>query len=795
MATTQIRRAAVIGGGVMGRGIAALLASARIPCYLFDIVPKAKEGDDPKDPAFRNSLATKSVEGLRKDKPSLIYSQRDIELITPVNVEDHAEKLSEVDFIIEAVPESMKIKHATFDLIARHANDHALIASNTSGLSIEEMLKGRDESFRGRFVVMHFFNPVRYMKLLEIIPSRATRDEVLKAAVEFGRDTLGKGIVFAKDTTNFVANRVGIHAMMSVIHAMEKYDMTPTDVDVIFSKPMGRPKSAVFGTADIVGLDTFIHVAKNCYDTLTQDPERELFKMPDFVHKMVEKGYLGRKTKAGFFKREKGVMYALNLDTLEYEERGDKPEFDSTSAARGPASARIRSVVVEGQDEAAKFAREVTLRSLAYSARLLGEIADDIVNIDRGMRWGFNWDLGPFESWDALGVKWATEQMKKAGFKVPAWVDKMIAEGHESFYIERGAERLYYDYKSGEYVPVPRDEKEVRVERLKKSDKSVRSNDGATLYDAGEGVLCLEIHTKMNTVDLDVIAMMEQAIEELEGSSSWQGLVIANDSDNFSVGANVALVVGAANSGEFDQIEQLIKRFQDANQQMRYSSKPVVVAPTGMTLGGGAEITMGANAVVAAGELYIGLVEFGVGLIPGGGGNLQLMRNVFGAHSQSKDFLAMPFLQKVFMSIGMAKVATSAEEAIEAGFMLAERDQVILNRDHLLYYAKQRALGMARAGWRPPRPSKFRLPGKDGYATIDMLLYSMVQDGQISEHDRLIGQKLATVLTGGTTSLQHLVSEQDLLDLERQGFLSLCGEQKTKDRMIHMVMKNKPLRN
>ncbi len=795
MATKQIRKAAVIGGGVMGRGIAALLANARIPCYLFDIVPKAGDGDDINDPTFRNSLAAKSVAGLKKDKPSLIFTKRDIELITPANVEDHPELLGEVDFIIEAVPESMRIKHITFDMIAKHGNPDAIIASNTSGLSIEGMLEGRDKSFQERFVVMHFFNPVRYMKLLEIIPGKNTSKDVLETAVSFGQNTLGKGIVFAKDTTNFIANRIGVHAMMSVIHTMDKYEMTPTAVDVIFSKPMGRPKSAVFGTADIVGLDTFVHVAQNCYDTLVDDEERDVFQMPDFVNQMVEKKYLGRKTKAGFFKRVKKEMFALNLKTMEYEPRGEKPKFDSTSGARGPAAKRIKKVVVDGEDNAAAFAREVTLRSLAYSARRLGEIADDIVNVDRGMRWGFNWDLGPFQTWDALGVEWATNQMKEMGFEVPAWVDKMISSGHTAFYKYDGATAMYFDYTSNEYKPIPVDEKEMTVGQLKREDKAVKSNDGATLYDAGDGVLCLEVHTKMNTVDLDVITMMEDALEVLEGNAEWKGLVIANDSDNFSVGANVALVVGAANSGQFDQIEELIKRFQDANQNMRYSSKPVVTAPTGMTFGGGAEITMGGNAVVAAGELYIGLVEFGVGLIPGGGGNLQLMRNVFGPHSDSKDFLALPFLQKVFMNIGMANVATSAEEAIEAGFMVAERDQVVLNRDHLLYYAKQRVLGMANAGFRAPRQSKFRLPGKEGFATIDMLLYSMVQDGQISDHDRLIGQKLATVLTGGTTSVQHLVTEQHLLDLEREAFLSLCGEEKTKERMIHMVMNNKPLRN
>ena len=795
MASKPIRKAAVIGGGVMGRGIAAHLANARIPCLLLDIVPpNPKPGDDVNDPAFRNRFAAGAIEAMKKDKPSAIFNARDLDLITPGNVEDHVGLLADCDFIIEAVPESMKIKQATFDKIEAHAHPEAVIASNTSGLSIQGMLEGRSEGFKRRFVVMHFFNPVRYMKLLEIIPGPQTDPALVEAMTAFGQDVLGKGIVYAKDTTNFIANRIGVHGMMSIMHTMDKYEMGVDAVDTIFGKPMGRPKSAVFGTADVVGLDTFVHVAQNCYDTLVEDEERDCFVMPERVQQLVKNGWLGRKSGQGFSRKVGKDLLTLNLQTMEYEPR-QKPEFASVKAARGSAAQRVKAVVVDGQDQAAAFAREVTLRSLAYSARRLGEIADDVVNVDRAMRWGFNWELGPFETWDALGVEWAASQMKAHGFAVPGWVHDMIAKGHTAFYTWQGSVQHYYDYKEGGYRPVPRSAQEVNVDLLRRQGAALKTNESATLLDGGDGVLVLEFHSKANTIDLDIISMMETALETMEGGQQWKGLVIANDADNFSMGANVGLVVGAANSGAFDQIEGLIKRFQDANQNMRYSAKPVVVAPTGMTLGGGAEVTMGGNAVVAAGELYIGLVEMGVGLIPGGGGNLQLMRNIFGAHADDKDFNPLPFIQKIFMNIGMAKVATSAEEAVDAGFLLAERDTVILNRDHLLHYAKQKVLGMAAAGFRPPRKKTFRLPGRDGIATIDMLLYSMMHNGQISAHDRLIGKKLATVLCGGDTSTALLVDEQTLLDLEREEFLSLCGEEKTKERMISIALYNKPLRN
>ncbi|MGM0557395.1 MAG: 3-hydroxyacyl-CoA dehydrogenase NAD-binding domain-containing protein [Myxococcota bacterium] len=791
MAKKRIRKAVVIGGGVMGSGIAAHLANARIPVHLLDIVPKPGEDDDPEDPAFRNKLARNAIQKMKKASPSPIYLERDLELITPGNVEDDLDALADADWVVEAVPERMSIKQDTFAKIEEHAGEDTIIASNTSGLSIEGMLEGRSDAFKERFLVTHFFNPVRYMKLLELVPAQATSEEVVDTMVKFGRDVLGKGIVFGKDTTNFVANRIGVHGMMTIIDLMPKYEMSIEDVDQVFGKPMGRPKSAVFRTADVVGLDTFVHVSTNCYDTLTEDEDRDVFQVPEFVKEMADKGWTGQKAGQGFYKKTKEGILALRPETMEYEPR-DKSEFDSLEGAKGSPADKINHVIREGDDQAADFAREATFRSLAYSARRLGEIADDIVNIDRGMRWGFNWKLGPFQTWDAIGVEWAVEQMHENDIDLPEWVDEMVEAGHETFYKWDGATRKYYDPLDGEYKAVPTDDKEISIDVLKRSDQKVMGNDGASLYDIGDGVALLEFHTKMNSVDNDIIEMMEKAAAEVD--DNWKGLVIGNGSDNFSAGANLMLVLMNARAENWGDIEQMIERFQNANQKMRYISKPVVSAPRGLTLGGGAEVAMGANAIQAAGELYMGLVEVGVGLIPGGGGNLQLLRNVFGEVADEKDFDPLPFLQKTFMNIGMGEVAKSADQARKAGF-LTRTDEISINADHRIHHAKQKVLGLAASGFTPPRPTRFRLPGNDGVATMDMMLYGMQTQMQISEYDRHIGKKLATVLCGGDTTRAVLTSEEKLLELEREAFLSLCGEEKTQERMQHMLMHNKPLRN
>ncbi|AKJ02048.1 3-hydroxyacyl-CoA dehydrogenase [Archangium gephyra] len=795
--TMRIRKVAVLGAGVMGSGIAAHLANSGVRALLLDIVPpKAAPGEDTASKAFRNKFAQGALANMRKQKPSPIVSEQVFTAIEVGNFEDDLGRLAECDWVIEVVKEDMAVKQALFAKVEQHARKGTIISSNTSGLSIKGMLEGRGAEFRKNFLVTHFFNPVRYMKLLELVAGPETDPEVVKSIHRFGEEVLGKGIVYGKDTTNFIANRVGTYGMMRTISEMQKAELSIEEVDKIFGPAMGRPKSAVFRTADIVGLDTFSHVAKNCYDTLTQDEEREVFAIPDFLQKMVAKGMLGDKSGGGFYKKDKSAggkdILALDLKTLEYRPQV-KVRYESLGAAKDVENVRERvATVLNGQDKAAKFAERITLDVLAYASRRIPEIADDVVNIDRGMRWGFAWDLGPFETWDAYGVKKGLERMKELGLKPAAWVEEMLAKGRTSFYGVEGGKDTYWDIPSKSVKVVPENARTSRVEYLKRGNKKITGNESASLWDMGDGVTLLEFHSKMNSIDDSIIAMMNTALDETE--KNFRGLVVGNDGANFSAGANIMALLMAAKSDEFEAIRKMASGFQAANQRMRYSPVPVVTAPFNLTLGGGAESAMGGNAIQASAELYMGLVEVGVGLIPGGGGTMQLLRNVYGAYSADKDFDAFPFIKKVFLAIGTAKVATSAEEARELGFLNAN-DGISANRDFLLSDAKQRVIGMANAGFRAPRPTRFRLPGASGYATIDMMLYDMQLNGQVSAHDRKIAQKLARVLTGGDTSPQVLVTEERLLELELEAFLSLCGEEKTQDRLMFMLEKGKPLRN
>jgi len=795
--TTRIRKVAVLGAGVMGSGIAAHLANSGVRALLLDIVPpKAAAGEDTSSKAYRNKFALGALANMRKQKPSPIMSEQVFSAIEVGNFEDDLGRLAECDWVIEVVKEDMAVKQALFAKVEQHARKDAIVSSNTSGLSIKGMLEGRGAEFRKRFLVTHFFNPVRYMKLLELVAGPETDPEVVKSVHRFGEEVLGKGIVYGKDTTNFIANRVGTYGMMRTISEMQKAELSIEEVDKIFGPAMGRPKSAVFRTADIVGLDTFSHVAKNCYDTLTQDEEREVFAIPEFLQKMVAKGMLGDKTGGGFYKKDKSAggkdILALDLKTLEYHPQA-KVRYESLGAAKDIENVRERvATVLNGQDKAARFAERITLDVLAYASRRIPEIADDVVNIDRGMRWGFAWDLGPFETWDAYGVKKGLARMKELGLKPAAWVEEMVASGRESFYGVAEGKDTYWDIPSKSVKVVPENARTQRVEYLKRGNKKITGNESASLWDMGDGVTMLEFHSKMNSIDDNIIAMMNTALDETE--KNFRGLVIGNDGANFSAGANIMALLMAAKSDEFEAIRKMAAGFQAANQRMRYSPVPVVTAPFNLTLGGGAESAMGGNAIQASAELYMGLVEVGVGLIPGGGGTLQLLRNVYGAYSADKDFDAFPFIKKVFLAIGTAKVATSAEEARELGFLSAN-DGISANRDFLLSDAKQRVIGMANAGFRAPRPTRFRLPGSSGYATIDMMLYDMELNGQVSAHDRKIAQKLARVLTGGDTSPSVLLTEERMLELELEAFLSLCGEEKTQDRLMFMLEKGKPLRN
>jgi 3-hydroxyacyl-CoA dehydrogenase len=606
----QIRKVAVLGAGVMGSGIAAHLANAGIPSLLLDMVPRnPQEGEDTSSKAFRNKYAASAIQKLKKSRPPALFTKRDLALIEVGNFDDDLHRVSECDWIVEVVIENLAIKQSLFAKIEEHRRPGTLITSNTSGLSIEGMQEGRSDDFRRHFLVTHFFNPVRYMKLLELVPGSDTDPAAMALLARFGEEVIGKGIVYGKDTTNFIANRIGVYGMMKTMQAMQSGGYSVEEVDKVFGPATGRPKSAVFRTADLVGLDTFAHVSKNCYDTLPDDEERDIFQLPAFAQQMIEKGWLGGKSGQGFYKKSKGadgkrVILSLDLDTLEYTEQA-KVRYASLGAAKKEKDvrARIKKVVYfEGEDRGAALAREVIFASLAYSARRLGEIADDVVNIDRGMRWGFNWDLGPFETWDALGVKETIAQMTKDGLTVADWVVEMVETGHETFYgVREDGEPTFYDVKTKAYQPVPRSEKDVSLGYLKqtKAAGKVASNLSASLWDIGDGVLGLEFHSalnaKMNPIDDDIIIMMEKAVEEVE--ANYEGLVIGHDGDTYSAGANLLLLLMHANQSNWDGIAEIVTRFQAANQAMRYCNKPVVAAPAGLALGGGAEVVLGANAV------------------------------------------------------------------------------------------------------------------------------------------------------------------------------------------------------
>jgi 3-hydroxyacyl-CoA dehydrogenase len=799
----KFRSAAVLGAGVMGSGIAAHLANAGIPTLLLDVVPPELTGEERRkglaetSPSFRNRFAERALEAIRKSRPPLLYSRKDIDLIAAGNLEDDLPLAAACDWVVEAVVENLDVKRALFEELERHLAPGTIVSSNTSGLPIASMVAGRGEPFRRRFLVTHFFNPVRYMRLLEIVPGEDTDPEVLDRMAAFGGRRLGKGTVRAKDTPNFIGNRIGVFAMMHAMHAMAEEGFSVEEVDAILGPALGRPKSAAFGTADIVGLDTLLHVSDNVYRSLLDDPARELFLPPPFVAEMVRRGWTGRKAGAGFYKMEgKGEdrrKLVLDPGTFEYRPAG-KVRFSSLDAARSveDAGARIRAVV-SGDDKAARFAWRVLSETLLYAARRIPEIADDVVGIDNAMKWGFNWALGPFETWDALGVSESAARMRAEGKEIPENVGKMLALGNPSFYRSREGTAAYYDFGTSGYVPVTVSPDVILLPALRDRNKVVRENMGAALYDIGDGVLCLEFRTKMNTIDADIVAMMSEGVDLAE--REFAGMVIANHAEHFCAGANLMLVFLEAQNRNFDNLERMVREFQGAVMRLRHSERPVVAAPAGMALGGGCEISMGADRIRAAAETYMGLVEVGVGLVPAGGGLKEMVIRHLEGIPEGVRTDPLPFLRKAFETVGTAKVSGSAAEARELGF-LRPWDRVTINRDFLIREAKDAVLALSREGYEPPRPrTDIVLPGRSGFAMFAYGLYTMRAAGQISGHDERIGRRIAFVMTGGDLPAGARLSEQDLLDLEREAFLSLCGEEKTLERIQHMLMKGKPLRN
>ena len=792
----RIEKAAVLGAGVMGSGIAAHLANAGIPVVLLDIVPPDLSDEEKSDPKARNRFALNGIQTALKFKPApLFYAKRLQDLVTPGNFEDDLEKIADCDIIVEAVVENLEIKRKLFDQIIPQMKWGAIFSSNTSGLSIASMTEGYPDQFKQNFLVTHFFNPVRFMKLLEIVTGPDTDPEALETWVEFGDKVLGKGIVFGKDTPNFVANRIGVYGLLKVIQLMEEGDYTIEEIDAIFGVPMGRPRSAAFKTCDLVGLDTFAHVTKNCYDSLPDDDERDVFKLPDWAHKMIENNWLGGKTKGGFYKKDKVAKKKLVIDykTLEYREV-TKPRFDSVKTTKGvdDPSERVRNLL-NGDDRATEIAWKATAYSLIYAAKRIGEIADDIVNIDNALKWGFNWERGPFEGWDAIGVQESVEKMEAEGFKVPDIVKRVYTEGEGSFYKKEGTQRFYFDFNTGKYEPIVQPESFILLDDKKEEGKVIKENFGASLIDIGDGIACLEFHTKMNAIDDDVIQMINDSMDEVE--ENFDGMVVANHGENFSVGANLGLVVMAAQMQNWDMLEQVVKSLQDANMRMKYGTKPVVTCPAGMTLGGGCEIAMHGDRIQAAAETYMGLVEIGAGVLPAGGGCTQTIVRMLAGVPKGMVASRVPFVQRAFENIAMAKVSKSAEEARELGY-LREFDGKTISRDQVIYDAKQVALGLSRAGYRKPLPpDNLVLPGRDGVGLFKMGLYSFELGNFVTAHDKVCAEKIVWVLCGGDIEPNTAVTEQHLLDLEREGFLSLCGEEKSQARMDSLLKTGRPLRN
>jgi 3-hydroxyacyl-CoA dehydrogenase len=798
----EIQKAAVLGAGVMGATIAAHLANVGIPSYLLDIVPREltpeeeKKGLTLESPEVRNRLSIKGKEELLKNKQKPLYRDSNIDLITPGNFEDDMAKLKDVDWVIEVIVENMDIKKKVFKQVEANWTPGTIVSSNTSGLSINDMVSDNSPEFRRHFLGTHFFNPPRWMKLLEIIPCQETSDEVLKYMHRFCEKTLGKGVVFAKDTPNFIANRIGTFSGVYAVRLMLQEKMSIEEVDTITGPPMGRPKTATIRLLDMVGLDTFCHVARTIYDTSGDPAEKEVFDVPELLNKMVENKMLGDKTKQGFYKKVKGddgtQIMALDYEKMEYRPQ-EKPRFEILGKTKREGLEKGFKMLIDSDDKAGKFAWNMTKRNLLYSASMVPEISDEIYNIDRAMRWGFNLKVGPFENWDLIGVRESVERMKSEGEKIPANIEEMLAKGFESFYKEDDQGNLtYYDFASKSYKPVPVSAEIISLPTLKKQNKLIKGNDDASLIDMGDGVCCLEQHSPQQALSPLFWEFIFEALEEAE--KNYVGMVVGNHANNFCVGANVALFMMVAQSGEWDLLESQQKRLQDAFMAMKYSKFPVVAAPFQMTLGGGMELISHCDRVQAAADTFIGQVEMGMGVIPGAGGIKELLIRMTEGLRYDVKVDRFPYVQKAFEAIAMATVSSSARHAQELGFLRAT-DNVTVNQDYLLHDAKNTVLAMVLEGYEQPKPKPIKVLGADGIAAFKVGVQNFLWGGYMTEHEQKIANAIAYVICGGNIKADSLVSEQYLLDIEREQFKSLLGEEKTQERITHFLSTGKPLRN
>ncbi|MGQ9823917.1 MAG: 3-hydroxyacyl-CoA dehydrogenase NAD-binding domain-containing protein [Desulfotomaculales bacterium] len=801
----RINRAAVLGAGVMGSAIAAHLANAGIPTLLLDIVPQELTAEEKaknltlNHPQVRNRFAVNALAQLLKAKPAAFYVPENAELITPGNFEDDLPKLAEVDWIIEAVVERLDIKQELLEKVAQHRRPGTIVSTNTSGIPIRKIGEKLPREFQQHFLGTHFFNPPRYMRLLEIIPHTETLPEVLSFMQDFGERALGKGVVICKDTPNFIANRIGTYGMFVTIRAMLDLGLSVEEVDALTGKVMGRPKSASFRTLDMVGLDVLWHVAQNLRENIADPAEKEVFTVPDFMKQMLANKWLGDKTGQGFYKKEKGKE-ALVLDyrTMQYRPK-EKPRFNSLERAKNlEGTGNKLKALAFGEDRGAQFVWRILKESLVYAANMVGEIADDIEAIDRAMKWGFNWELGPFEVWDALGVAEVAGRLRAEGEAVPPVVEQLLAAGYSSFYEKREGDYFVYSPSQKAFRPEQVPPGVIILTPLKEKGRVLKTNPGASVIDIGDGILCLEFHSKANSIGTDIIQMVHFAVKETE--EKYEGLVIGNYGQHFSVGANLMLLLMGAEEEEWDELELAVREFQKANMALKYCRKPVVAAPHGMTVAGGCELCLHCHKINAHAETYMGLVEVGVGLLPAGGGCKEMVYRAMEMLPPEDELrvggvnTAQPLINRAFQTVATAKVSTSGPEAIKLGYM-RQTDRITMYREKVIGDAKKQALAMAENGFRPPRPRPVKALGRNGYAALELAIYTLRWGKQISDHDALIAKKIAYVMTGGDVTPGTEISEQNFLDLEREGFLSLLGEPKTKERIRHMLATGKPLRN
>lgn len=780
-----IKNVCVIGAGVMGQAIAAHMINAGIDCLLLDIPV----------PGDANKLAKEAIKKIQGSKPSLIFSKAMTERLKTGNIDDDLASLKTCDLVIEAIIEKTEAKLSLYKKIAPFLGPNTIVASNTSGLSIESITAGLSPAFRSNFLVMHFFNPVRYLHLLEIVPGRDTKPELVKVMTKFGEAKLGKGVVIGKDTPNFIANRIGVYGMMEAMRAVTEDGYSIEELDAVFGPVLGRPKSAIFRTADVVGLDTFIHVAQNCYDNLKADECREVFKIPDFLQDMVKRNWLGQKSGQGFYKKEGDVIMALDPQTMTYHPQ-TKVRFASLGEARSLPSLKEKCrFVANADDRGAELFFKLMAKTCIYAANRVGEISDSIADIDNALKWGFGWEMGPFKTWDAIGLATSVPRMQNMGLEVPRFILDMLKAGHKSFYTENAEGQTFvYSPKSKDRIALTTSPREWILNVIKKDAKRlVTDTESYSLVDAGNGALFVEFHTKMNSIDIDVLNGINEGIDRCE-NGEFEALVLGNDGQNFSVGANLLLLYMGASQGMWDDIDKIVRLFQNTSKRLKYSAIPTVAAPFQLTLGGGCELSMWCDRIHASAETYMGLVEVGVGLIPGGGGNIEMMHRTLNGAIDSPTFVTELMLMRALETVATAKIATSAEEAKDLLY-LAPSDTYAMNRRYQLHDAATIAVSMARAGYIPPKPRSLRLPGRSAYATFAMGLSAFLDGKFISEHDYKIALKVAHVMTGGNTDSTQKVSEDHLLDLEREAFLSLCGEPKTMERIAYMLEHNKPLRN